>query len=126
MTALLVVVGALVGAPLRYVVELVVRWWLRAGDDTVPWGTAAVNLVGSAVIGVVAGATTGRADAGTVTALVGTGFCGALTTYSAFSYETVRLVQVGRAPAALAYAVGSLVAGVALCWAGYGVVVALS
>ena len=124
MTALLVVVGALVGAPLRYLVDVVVRWWLRADDDAFPWGTLAVNLVGSAVIGALAGATGG--GAGAVTALVGTGFCGALTTYSAFSYEAVRLVQVGRAPAAIGYALGSLVAGVALCWAGYGVAVGLS
>ena len=126
MSALLVVVGALVGAPLRYLVDVVVRWWLRADDDAFPWGTLTVNLVGSAVLGALVGVTAGQVGSGALTALVGTGFCGALTTYSAFSYETVRLVQVGRAPAAIGYAVGSLLAGVALCWAGYGVAVGLS
>ncbi len=117
MTVLLVVLGAMMGAPLRYVLDLVVRWWLRSGDDDLPWGTLVVNLVGSAVIGALAGATVGRPGTGAVTALVGTGFCGALTTFSALSYETVRLVETGRALQGVAYATGSLVAGVAVCWA---------
>lgn len=117
MTAVLVVVGALVGAPLRYLLDLVVRWWLRSGDDDLPWGTLLVNLVGSAVIGAVVGGTAGRPGTGVATTLIGTGFCGALTTFSALSYETVRLVETGRALQAAAYATGSLVAGVAVCWA---------
>ncbi len=125
MTVLLVVLGAVVGAPARYVVDLLVRWWLRSGPDDLPWGTALVNLVGSFVIGVVAGATLGAPSSPAV-ALVGTGFCGALTTFSALSVETVRLVETGRAAAAAAYALGSLVAGVALCAAGYGLAVAVS
>jgi CrcB protein len=124
-TALLVVLGAALGAPTRYLVDVVVRWWLRSGPDDLPWGTAVVNLAGSLLIGVVAGATLARPSS-TLTALVGTGFCGALTTYSTFSVETVRLVERGRARAAAAYAVGSLVAGVALCAGGYALAVGLS
>jgi CrcB protein len=124
-TALLVVLGAAVGAPTRYLVDVLVRWWLRSGPDDLPWGTAVVNLAGSLVIGAVAGATLARPSSALV-ALVGTGFCGALTTYSTFSVETLQLVERGRAAAAAAYAVGSLVAGVALCAAGYGLAVALS
>jgi CrcB protein len=118
-TALLVVAGAAVGAPLRYLADVLVRWWLRADDDD-PFvrGTLLVNLAGSAVIGVLAGATAGGGpDA--VTALVGTGFCGALTTFSALSCETVRLLERGRVAAGVGYALGSLAAGTALCWAGW-------
>lgn len=125
MTALLVVAGAAVGAPTRYLVDVLVRWWLRSGPDDVPWGTAVVNLAGSLLIGLVAGSTLDR-PAPALTALVGTGFCGALTTYSTFSVETVRLLERGRAGAAAGYAVGSLVAGVALCAVGYAVGRALS
>lgn len=125
MTVLLVVAGAALGAPTRYLVDVVVRWWLRSGPDDVPWGTATVNLAGSLLIGLVAGTTLTQPSA-TLTALVGTGFCGALTTYSTFSVETVRLVERGRAGAAAAYALGSLVAGVALCAGGYALAVALS
>lgn len=116
MTALLVVLGALVGAPLRYLLDLLVRWWLRSEEDDLPWGTLAVNLVGSAVIGALAGATAGRPGSGAVTALVGTGFCGALTTFSALSHETVRLVETGRRLQGLAYATGSLATGTGVCW----------
>lgn len=125
MTALLVVAGAALGAPTRYLVDVVVRWWLSAGPDDVPWGTAVVNLAGSLLIGLVAGATLSRPSSA-FTALVGTGFCGALTTYSTFSVETVRLVERGRVRAAVAYAVGSLGAGVALCAAGHALAVGLS
>lgn len=104
MTALLVVLGAAVGAPLRYAVDRIVQ--ARHGP---PWGTFAVNMAGSLVLGVVVG----TAASPEVTALVGTGFCGALTTYSTFGYETVALGAGGRLGAALLNAVGSVVLGLA-------------
>ncbi|MBE1471905.1 CrcB family protein [Kibdelosporangium phytohabitans] len=77
-TALFVVLGAMVGAPVRYLVSRAVRS---------PWGTFVVNVAGCFLLGLVAGA------AGGVHALVGTGFCGALTTYSTFGYETLQFVE---------------------------------
>lgn len=64
-------------------------------DTLFPWGTFAVNAAGSFVLGALA--TTGLHTPTPVMALVGTGLCGALTTYSTFGYETVRLLQ-DRAP----------------------------
>ncbi|MBB5957868.1 CrcB protein [Saccharothrix tamanrassetensis] len=110
MTALLVFVGAAVGAVSRYLTDRFVR---SRHDSVFPWGTLTVNVVGSFVLGCVAG--TGP----TWTALVGTGFCGGLTTYSTFSFETVRLLEDGRHRQALANVVVSLVAGVAAAAAGY-------
>jgi CrcB protein len=81
-SALLVALGAAVGAPLRFAVGL----WL---DRRLHWGTLAVNLVGSFVLGILVGA----AVEGHWLALLGTGFCGGLTTYSAFA---VQAVQGGR------------------------------
>ena len=106
MTALLVAVGAAVGAPLRYVVD---RWIQARHDMLFPWGTFVVNVVGSFVLGCLLGA---RPDASTVAAL-GTGFCGALTTYSTLAYETARLFEDG----ARWHAMLDVFANVAVCLA---------
>ncbi len=88
MTAALVFLGGMLGAPLRYLTDRAVQ---SRHDSLFPWGTFTVNLAGCLVLGVISGA--GIALSGPVYALVGTGFCGALTTYSTFSYENLRLVE---------------------------------
>lgn len=88
MITALVVLGAIVGAPLRYLTDRLVR---SRHDNLFPWGTFVVNVASCLLFGVLAGA--GSALPESVLALVGTGFCGALSTYSAFSYETFRLVE---------------------------------
>lgn len=88
MTAVLVFLGAAVGAPLRYLTDRAVQ---SRHDSLFPWGTFSVNLVGCLVLGGLAGAGTGVSNS--VLVLAGTGFCGALTTYSTFSYETLRLAE---------------------------------
>ena len=111
MIPLLVILGAAVGAPLRYATDKVVQ---ARHDTGFPWGTFTVNVVGSFVLGVVVA---GAPPA--VVALVGTGFCGALTTYSTFGYETVRLAEEGETATATTYVLGSLVVGLlaaALGW----------
>jgi fluoride exporter len=92
MTLLLVVLGAAVGAPLRYLTDLFVQ---SRHDSVFPWGTLTVNAAGSLVLGVTAGALAASPGNTWVLPLVGTGLCGALTTFSTFSYETVRLAQEG-------------------------------
>ncbi|MFC6090540.1 fluoride efflux transporter CrcB [Saccharothrix lopnurensis] len=106
MTPVLVFAGAAVGAVLRYLVG-------RALRRSFPWATLLVNVVGSFVLGLVAG------SAPAVAALVGTGFCGGLTTFSTFSWETVALVEEGRAGRALANVALSVVVGVAAAGLGY-------
>lgn len=92
MTLLLVLVGGAVGAPLRYLADLLVQ---SRHDSVFPWGTLTVNVVGSAILGcVLAAASLGQLSPGMV-ALLGTGLCGALTTFSTFGFETVRLLQEG-------------------------------
>ena len=88
MTALWVVLGAAVGAPLRYLTDRAVQ---SAHGTSFPWGTVTVNLVASLVLGIVTGASLGS----TVSAVVGTGFCGGLSTWSTLGYETVRLAEAG-------------------------------
>lgn len=103
MTVLLVLLGGAVGAPMRYLSDLVVQ---RLHETAFPWGTWTVNVVGCFVLGAVA--ESGPAWAMT---LVGTGFCGALTTFSTFGYETVRLSEEGATATAVGNVVGSLAAG---------------
>ncbi len=108
MNWLLVLAGGAVGAPLRYLTDRAVQ----ARHDTVfPWGTFTVNVVGSLILGVLTGAALAGAAGGEVQLLLGTGLCGALTTYSTFSYETLRLAETGAMFFAAANVVASVVAG---------------
>ena len=86
MTLLWVALGAALGAPLRYLVDRALQ---TRHDSAFPRGTLTVNVTGSFALGFLLALPAGPV----VTALVGTGFCGALTTYSTLSYETLRLTQ---------------------------------
>ncbi|MEH1165050.1 fluoride efflux transporter CrcB [Micromonospora sp. CPCC 205539] len=119
MTVLLIALGAAVGAPLRYLTDRAVQ---SRHSSAFPWGTLTVNVLGSLLLGVLVGLPAGPA----VTALLGTGFCGALTTYSTFSYETLRLAQTGNRLLALANVLASLAAGLAAATAGYALTRALT
>lgn len=76
MTVLLVALGAAVGAPLRYAVA-------QTLDHRLPWGTLGVNVAGSFLLGLCSG----LAISASSYALLGVGFCGGLTTYSAFAVQ---------------------------------------
>ncbi len=107
MTPLLVALGAAMGAPLRYALA-------TAFDaQRFPRGTLLVNVVGSFLLGVLVGAGT----TGHWLALLGTGFCGGFTTYSAFAVQTHRLGPLR----GTAYAV--LTIGVSLAACALGVVI---
>lgn len=92
MTLLLVLLGGAVGAPLRYLTDVVVQ---SRHDSVFPWGTLSVNAVGSLILGATAGGVAAAGGPEWILTLVGTGFCGALTTFSAFGFETVRLAEEG-------------------------------
>ena len=86
MTVLFVALGAALGAPTRFFVDRFIQGRIAS---VFPWGTLAVNGVASLALGALVGA----GVTGDAAALAGTGFCGALSTYSTFSYETHRLIQ---------------------------------
>src|SRR5205085_12029913 len=79
-TLLLVALGAAVGAPLRYLAGHLLD---RGAEGGLPWGTVLVNVVGSFVLGLVSG----LAPSQEAVAFLGVGFCGGLTTYSAFAVQ---------------------------------------
>lgn len=117
MTLVLVFAGALVGAPLRYLTD---RTMQLRHDTVFPWGTLTINVTGCLVLGGLSGA--GLSLPGPWFALLGTGFCGALTTYSTFSYETLRLVEQRAYFYAVVNVVVSVVAGLGAALVGYAVV----
>jgi CrcB protein len=121
-TVLLVLVGGAIGAPLRYLTDLFVQ---SRHDSVFPWGTFAVNVAGSLVLGATAGAVAAADGPAWVLTLVGTGFCGALTTFSTFGFETVRLVDDGSLLEAALNVSASLVVGMAACVAGWSLAAAL-
>ncbi|WP_330460983.1 fluoride efflux transporter CrcB [Streptomyces sp. NBC_00820] len=112
---LLVAVGGAVGALLRYLTDRAVQ----ARHDTVfPWGTFTVNVGGSLILGFLTGAALSGTASHAVQLLLGTGLCGALTTYSAFSYETLRLAESGARFFAAANVAASVTAGLGAAFAG--------
>ena len=121
MTLLMIALGAAVGAPARYLTDRAVQ---SRHESVMPWGTISVNVIGSLVLGALTGA--GAAVSPTVMALLGTGFCGALTTYSTFSFETWRLIEEESYGSAVANVVVSVVAGLAAAFVGYGASAALA
>jgi CrcB protein len=118
MTVLLVLIGGAIGAPARYLTDRLVQ---SRHDSGFPWGTLTVNTVGSFVLGLVAGWN----GSAVVSLLIGTGFCGALTTYSTFGYETVTLANRGAWLYATFNALGSVVAGLGAAGLGLAVGAAL-
>lgn len=104
----------------------IARYWLSGAvagaiGETFPWGTLAVNVTGSFVIGFFAALTgpDGRLFVGSTTRqFVMTGICGGYTTFSSFSWQTLNLMDNGEWVRAGAY----ICASVALCliavWAG--------
>lgn len=94
------------GAVARYLVDS----WVRSRTRTpFPVGTLLVNVAGSFVLGLLAGLALTHAHPTTAKTVVGTGFCGGLTTWSTAAWETVRLAQDDSHAHAVAFTVGNLV-----------------
>ena len=106
----LLVLGGAIGAPARYLVDGVVQSRSRG---VAPWGTFVINVSGSFVLGVVTGAVLYHGLGPLPKTALGTGFFGAYTTFSSFSYETVRLLEEGSVATASLNAIASVVIGLA-------------
>jgi fluoride exporter len=105
---LCVAAGGLIGAPTRFLVDRLVA---DRVERDFPLGTFLINISGSFLLGLLTGLDLAGHMPILVKAFVGTGFCGAYTTFSTWSFETVRLVEEGEYLEAFANAIGSLLLG---------------
>jgi CrcB protein len=119
--ASLLIAGA-IGAPTRYLVDDFVT---RRHPGAFPWGTLVINISGSLILGVVTGLALYHGLGPIPKTAIGVGFCGAYTTFSTFSYETVRLVETGSLGPAFANALGSVFAGLAAAALGLALMAAV-
>ncbi|WP_456412202.1 fluoride efflux transporter CrcB [Thiolapillus sp.] len=116
MQALAIAAGGALGALMRYWVSTATYTWLGRGF---PWGTLAVNVLGSFLMGMLYILLLERLSSGPeMRAFLLIGFLGAFTTFSAFSMETLNLLEDAQIGKALLNAGGSVVVCVAAAWLG--------
>lgn len=114
MTILLVFAGGVIGAPARYLIDRKVQ---SGHDSLFPFGTLIVNVIGCLVLGLLTGAARSLPD--DLVVFAGTGFCGALTTFSTFGFETTRLLEQGALGKAGLNALAGLGLGILAAAAGF-------
>lgn len=117
MLPLVIFVGAGIGGVARYAVG---SWVQAATGPAFPWGTLLINVSGSFLLMLVYGFLEGTVAPPEWRAFLGIGVLGGFTTFSAFSYETVRLMQDGEWERASVYVLASVVLSVAAAAAGFG------
>ena len=109
------VAAGAVGAPARYLLDDAIS---SRTQGVFPWGTLVINVSGSFLLGLLTGLALFHGFPATPKLILGTGFCGAYTTFSTFTYETVRLAEEGAVNEAVRNALASLVLGAAAAAAG--------
>lgn len=112
--------GGILGTLLRYYLGLWVSSRTARDGSMFPWGTWVINLSGSLLLGILAGLHARQTLPDWGWLMLGTGFCGAYTTFSTFGYETVTLISKGHKLQAAVYVLTSALLGVAFAWLGIG------
>jgi CrcB protein len=105
-----VALAGAIGAPVRYLADNLVQ---GRSARAFPLGTLIINVTGSALLGFITGLVLYRAFPHEPQVILGTGFCGAYTTFSTFGVETVRLVEEGDSGQSALNVIGSLAGGAA-------------
>lgn len=121
-TLLAVSAASALGAPARYLLDRAIAG--RRGS-ALPLGTMAINLTGAFLLGLLTGLAAHHGLPKEAVVVLGTGFCGAYTTFSTFSYETMRLVEDGSIAEAGTNVAVSLAAGMGMAALGLGLAVLL-
>lgn len=123
MTLLFIAVGGALGSVLRYLIGGAVQRLAHAGF---PFGTLAVNIMGCFLIGILLRTFMNVEPPSSLRGLLVVGFCGGFTTFSAFTSETVGLIEGGSYLRAVTYVGLSVVLCLAATTAGFGLVRAVS
>ncbi|MEM1275926.1 MAG: fluoride efflux transporter CrcB [Pseudomonadota bacterium] len=114
----IVAAGGAIGSGLRF---LVGHWSLKLLGPGFPWGTMAVNVIGSFAMGVIAIVLLERVPGGFAkwSPFIMTGILGGFTTFSAFSLDALLLIEKGKAGLALGYIAASVCLSIGALWAGF-------
>ena len=112
---LLVMLGGALGAGARHLAGVATLRWVGSG---LPWATLFVNLLGSLLIGMLAGWLVHKGGSEQARLFLAVGVLGGFTTFSAFSLELGLMLQRGELAVAAAYALASVLGGVLLLFAG--------
>jgi len=107
---LLVAIGGAVGSVLRYLLSCI--------NTSFPWGTFAVNILGSLLIGLLVGLVSKGVLSPEMKLLMVTGFCGGFTTFSTFANESFGMMKAGDVLQMALYVGVSVVIGILAVWGG--------
>ena len=113
---LLVGIGGFVGSALRYLVYI---WVDKRFEAIFPLSTFLVNIIGSLILGLIAGLFLKSNISVELRLLLGVGICGSFTTFSTFAIENVTLLEQKDFFTASAYVLGSVLVGLLMAFAGY-------
>jgi len=111
--------GGFVGSILRYLTgEILRKFW----ENPFPVGTMVVNVLGSLIIGIVAGwlAKSSMGDSWLKFMII-TGFCGGFTTFSSFTFENLQLLKSGNYTTSAIYIFSSIILGLVAVFLGYSI-----
>lgn len=118
--ALLVFVGGGLGSMLRYAISKI----FNNPENSIPYGTLSVNILGSFLIGLFIGLAVKHSSTINTNTLLflSTGFCGGFTTFSAFAQENYELLKAGDINSFMLYTASSIIIGVLAVFIGFYVV----
>ena len=114
-------VAAAIGAPARYLLD---GWVQDQTSGAFPWGTFTVNITGCLVLGLLTGLGLYHGVDATTRTVLGTGGMGAYTTFSTFTFETVRLAEEGALDEAFRNAAAGFLVGLIAASAGLAIMAA--
>ena len=117
---LLVGIGGFTGSVFRYIIARLVD---ERASRIIPFGTLTVNIAGCFIIGIIYGLLLRKLDMSeNVRLLLGVGFCGGFTTFSAFALENLTFIQQKNFGNVLLYSLASVVLGIMAVWGGFSIV----